>query len=298
MRKLALMLARYFFTVTGRIAPFIAVRVGEKLFTTPFYSKRRDVEFELLQSADRFQIAMDDGRSMQGYRWGNREDPVVLFVHGWTATATCFMSFIDPLLEQGYQVVSYDVIAHGESPGWSVSVSEWADTVVAAMKELGSVECIVGHSVGAGAVIVASSLGLQTRKVVLVSPLTDILEVVERFAQTLSIPDDVVHRMHQYAWEKYHYSASRYGTDWTDIFNSPFKVPTLLIHDIDDMEITVSHARQLVQRWPWAVLHETRRLGHRRILINPGVISSAMDFIVESGPNSAVATERTLLQAG
>lgn len=281
MKNIALSFVRYFFVNTSRIAPSIAVMAGEKLFTTPFYSKRRDVEHELLHSADRFLVTMDDGRSMQGYRWGNREDPVVLFVHGWTATATCFMNFIDPLLEQGYQVVAYDVIAHGESPGWSVSVTEWADTVTAVMQELGNVECIVGHSVGAGAVIIASSLGLQTRKIVLISPLTDIVEVTERFAQTLSIPQNILKGMHQYAWKKYHSSNSRYGNDWVDIFRSAFRAPTLLIHDVDDKEITISHARNLLQRWSWAKLYETKRLGHRRILLNPGVITSALDFIGE-----------------
>lgn len=126
-----------------------------------------------------------------------------MLVHGWTATATCFVNFIDPLLERGYQVLSYDVTAHGETPGISVSLTEWADTVIAAMENIGNVSCIIGHSVGAGSVLIASSLGLKTEKIVLISPVTDISKVTDQFAKTLSIPKNIMEKTHQYAWKKY-----------------------------------------------------------------------------------------------
>ena len=53
---------KLFFIISSRITPFIAVRVAEKLFTTPFHSKRRDIEHEMLESAERFLIPMGSGR--------------------------------------------------------------------------------------------------------------------------------------------------------------------------------------------------------------------------------------------
>ena len=155
------MTIKLFFVISSRIIPFVAVRVAEKLFTTPFHSKRRDIEHEILESAERFLIPMGKDRQLTGYRWGRKTDPVILFVHGWTATATCFVNFIDPLLEKGYQVISYDSIAHGETSGLSVSLTEWADTVIAIMEVIGKVHCIVGHSLGSGAIVIASSLELK-----------------------------------------------------------------------------------------------------------------------------------------
>ena len=49
---------------------------------------------------------------LAGYRWGKKTAPIILLVHGWTGIATGFVNFIDPLLERGYQVVSYDGIVH------------------------------------------------------------------------------------------------------------------------------------------------------------------------------------------
>lgn len=272
---------KLFFIISSRITPFIAVRVAEKLFTTPFHSKRRDIEHEMLESAERFLIPMGNGRQLTGYRWGKKTDPVILLVHGWTATATCFVNFIDPLLERGYQVISYDAIAHGETSGISVSLTEWADTVTTVMQKVGSIHCILGHSLGAGAIVIASSLRLETDKIVLISPVSDIYKVTDQFAKALSIPKNIIEKAHQYAWGKYYTSASKYGTNWDEVFGSDFKVPTLIIHDINDKEIDISNARKLAKQWTWAELMETRRLGHRRILLNPDVITRTLQFITK-----------------
>lgn len=273
---------KLFFVISSRFIPFVAVRAAEKLFTTPFHSKRRDIEKEMLESAERFFIPMEKRRQLTGYRWGKETDPAILFVHGWTATATCFVNFIDPLLEKGFQVISYDSIAHGETSGLSVSLTEWADTVIATMKKIGKVHCIVGHSLGAGAIVIASSLELKTDKMILISPVSDITKVTEQFAKALSIPERIMEKMHQYAWKKYHASASKYGVNWNDVFESDFNVPTLIIHDKNDKEIDVSNARVLAEKWSWAELIETNRLGHRRILLNPDVITAALKFVMRS----------------
>lgn len=277
---------KLFFRVSSRVTPFIAIRVAEKLFTTPFYSKRRDIEHEMLESAERFIIPMENNQRLAGYRWGKKTDPVILLVHGWTATATCFVNFIDPLLERGYQVISYDAIAHGETSGVSVSLTEWADTVVAVMENIGKVYCIMGHSLGAGAIVIASSLNLKTVKIVLISPVSDISEVTDQFAKTLSIPKNIMEKTHQYAWKKYYTSASKFGNNWDEVFDSEFKVPSLIIHDKNDKEIDISNARKLAKQWPWAEFMETKRLGHRRILLNPDVIARALNFITESNAST------------
>lgn len=282
MKKPVFILIKLFFVISSRLFPFLAVRAAEKLFTTPFHSKRRDVEKEMLESAERFTIPMGKHQQLTGYRWGKKEDPVILFVHGWTATATCFINFIDPLLDKDYQVVSYDSIAHGATSGVSVSLTEWADTVLASMKKIGKVHCIVGHSLGSGAIVIASSLKLQTDKLILISPVADISKVTDQFAKALSIPKRIMEKMHQYAWRKYYLSASKYGDNWSDVFVSDFKVPTLIIHDVNDKEIDVSNARKLAKQWSWAELIETKRLGHRRILLNPDVITAALQFVTDS----------------
>lgn len=281
MRTSVLTATRAFFTVSNHVAPFIAVRAAEKLFTTPFFSKRRDIEFELLEKAEKLIIPYDKNRELAAYRWGKKSDPIILFVHGWTSTATCFLSFIDPLVAKGFQVISYDSIAHGESPGWTVSMTEWADTVVAALEEFGRVHCIIGHSLGGGAIVIASSLGINTDKIVLLSSVSDIVDVTERFAEALNISASTIEKMRKFAWRKYIKSASKYGEDWQDVFSSSYKVPTLIIHDKDDKEIHWNNSKMMSDQWPWAEFVLTERLGHRRILLDPDVVTRVIDFIAQ-----------------
>ena len=270
---------KLFFKVSSRIAPFIAIRLANKLFTTPFHSKRRDIEHEILESAELFIIPMGNNIKLAGYRWGKKTDPIILFVHGWTATATCFVNFIDPLLERGYQVVSYDAIAHGETSGISVSLTEWADTVIAVMEHIGKVYCIIGHSLGAGAIVIASSLKLETEKIVLISPMSDLSKVTDQFAEALSIPKHIMKQTHHYAWKKYYTSASKYGDDWEGVFESKINVPALIIHDLNDKEIDISHSKKLLEQCSSVEFMETKRLGHRRIILNPDVITRVLGFV-------------------
>ncbi len=281
MNPLALALARLFFLVTSRIMPFVAVGTAERLFTTPPFSRRRDIEKELLNAGEQFPIPYENSFDLAGYRWGKKSDPIVLFVHGWTSTATCFLSFIDALVGRNYQCISFDLVAHGNSPGKTIMMTQAADSLVATLRCIGPVDCIVGHSMGAGATVIASSLGLDTRKIVLISPATDIVDVTERFAKTLCIPQETMAKVRQYAWEKYD-SASKYGKDWVDIFNSDCSKPTLIVHDKDDKEISVKNARRLVKQWPKAQLMETERLGHRRILLSPDVVNAVTEFVETS----------------
>lgn len=73
MKSYFLMPIKLFFTISSRVMPIVAVGVAEKLFTTPFYSKRRDVEKEILEYAERFSIPMDNRPPLVGYRWGKKQ---------------------------------------------------------------------------------------------------------------------------------------------------------------------------------------------------------------------------------
>ena len=75
----------------------------------------------------------------------------------------------------------------------------------------------------------------------------------------------------------------RYGVAWEE-FELPNSVatinaPVLFVHDHDDRETRLSGSIQLAQTWPNARLHQTRGLGHRRILRDPTVIQHTLDFI-------------------
>ncbi len=280
MSRYLLKATRLYFRVFSYLSPSLAIHFAARLFTTPFRKRPlSDMEKEVLSKATRLYIPYHNASKLVAYRWGKPSAPIVLFVHGWTGTASSFVMFIEPLVSRGFQVIAYDGPAHGASPGKTANLIEWSDGVMAVIQELNQVHCIVGHSLGAAAILVASSVGLNTNKIVMIAPFNDIISITDNFATHLSIPRKTISGMRDYIAVKYQQQLARYGNDWNDIFHSEYKVPTLILHDKDDREIPWNNAKAIADQWPWATFITTQGLGHRRILINVEVVNQVTEFL-------------------
>jgi pimeloyl-ACP methyl ester carboxylesterase len=91
-------------------------------------------------------------------RWGDRELPGIVLVHGGAAHAH-WWSFIAPLLTSQYHVVALDLSGHGDSGRRAEYRREtWAEEVMAVARHAGIVGAplLVGHSMG-GIVCIAAA---------------------------------------------------------------------------------------------------------------------------------------------
>lgn len=276
---LQLKLIRLYFSIVSPLAPTLAIRSAHRLFHYPINSKRKNKNEVALPPVQKFDIPLYNNLTLQGYRWGKTSHPKILLVHGWSTTSRSMSHFTDILLKNNYQVISYDALRHGNSKGHFSDLAGWADFVQAVIRHIDQVECIVAHSFGGVAVTAASKLGLDTKKLVLVAPIHDISSVADNFAEHLYIPLNIVKEMRTFTWEQNKVHFSQYGTNWHDIVNSDFHVPTLLIHDTYDREIGIEHSKQICEMWPWAKLITTEGLGHRRILDDETVSNNMLHFI-------------------
>lgn len=277
--KLQVILIRLYFRIVSLIFPFLAVYSAHRLFHYPINSKRKNHNALPLPSPELFDIPLYENVNLQGYRWGKVTDPKVLLVHGWSTTAQSMTHFTKSLLKNDYQVISYDALRHGDTQGSFSDLASWADSVHAVMQHIGDVECIVAHSFGGAAVTVASKLGLETKKLVLIAPIHDISAVADNFAKHLSISKEIVDKMRTYTWNHNKARFDVYGTSWQDITVSSFHVPTLIYHDTGDREIPIMHSQHLCKRWTWAELRPTEGLGHRTILDDISVVKGVVRFI-------------------
>jgi hypothetical protein len=55
----------------------------------------------------------------------------------------------------------------------------------------------------------------------------------------------------------------------------------LVVHDEDDKEVPLAHARALAASWPSAHLMVTQGLGHRRVLREPAVVEKVLGFLTD-----------------
>jgi len=276
---LQLKLIRFYFAILSPLFPKLAIRSAHRLFHYPINSNRRYKNEKTLQSPVKFTIPLNDVNSLQAYRWGNVNKPIVLLVHGWSTTVRSMSHFLDALIKEGYQVIAYDALRHGKSKGELSDLANWADSVYTVMKHIGPVECIIAHSFGGAAVTVASKRGLETKKLIFIAPIHNAISIAHHFSKKLGIPEYIINGMMDYTWQHNAGNFEKYGKDWQDIFESNFHVPTLVFHDEQDREVGIEHSRELCEKWTWTTLKPTKGLGHRKILDDQNIIRESLYFI-------------------
>jgi pimeloyl-ACP methyl ester carboxylesterase len=162
----------------------------------------------------------------------------------------------------------------------------FAAALGAVARRYGRVSAVIAHSLGCTAAIYAlSQREFEAERVVVISPSARLHAVRERFGEMAGYSPQVIDHMRQ-AFEK------RFAFEWEA--SEPLRialglsVPGLIIHDADDRFIPSSEGTELADAWPDGRLVTTTNLGHHRILRDPEVIASAVEFVAESTPRSLI----------
>ncbi|MGE5638516.1 MAG: alpha/beta fold hydrolase [Clostridia bacterium] len=268
------------FAAASLLAPQLAGAWAERLFLTPPRPTIGETALDLIDA--RAELLAHKSRAVATWEWGWKSPraPAVLLAHGWGGHAAQLRGFVFRLLSDGYRVVAFDQPAHGLSEGRLTSLVDFADVLTAVAERHGPIAGVVAHSLGAAATAFALSRGFTTRRVVLISPPSDVAGYSRRFARWHWMPEPVRRSM-QAAIEE------RYGVRWEELevervaarMAARGAAPALVIHDREDRVIPWRQGLRVARAWPGARLLATAGLGHGRILRDDGVIQAAADFI-------------------
>ena len=253
-------------------APSVSASAALYLWSRPQRRARPAREESVREAGEPIRIPFGMG-SLAGWRWG--AGPTVLLVHGWEGRGSQLGAFVEPLVEAGYSVVSFDAPAHGDSGGDRASLIRFADAIDAAVRRVGPVHGIVAHSMGAAASLLAVTGGLPIERIVLVAP-ADPSRAMERFADAVGITEPVQDRIQEDLIEQY---GARLSTYSAHALARGSATPALVIHDHDDRWVPISDGRAYTAGRPDFVLVETRGLGHHRILRDEGVVASTVRYL-------------------
>ena len=264
------------FAASALLFPELAGSLAERLFLTP--PRPRDAAATALDLIDaRCGMVEHKGRHIATWRWGSSDAPAVLLAHGWGGNAAQMRAFVFPLLSIGFRVIAYDQPAHGVSEGRLTGLPDFAEVLAEVAWHHGDVRAVIGHSLGATAAALAhATKKVELRKIVLVSPPSDLVGYARRFARWHWIPEPVRDAM-QAAIEE------RYGLRWSEL-ELPRLAPrlharALVIHDRGDRVVPWKQGEQFARHWQGARLMSTEGLGHGRILQDDLVTQAAADFI-------------------
>jgi pimeloyl-ACP methyl ester carboxylesterase len=253
----------------------VAGRVAFELWRRPLArGKVRTVE-RAVHEAARTQVI--DG--VVTYAWGDGKRPVLL-VHGWRSRASRYYAFVERLLELGYSPVSYDAPGHGDTALKTGTILDHQRIINRLADEHGTFEGVIAHSLGVPFVLYALREGVQARRVVTISGLAEFGYLVDAFCRELELGPKVNAKLRK-AIERGLFDGDK--TIWTKYSVSEGETDLLAIHNDEDDVVDPSQAPILLKRYgSKAHFLQTNGLGHRRIMVDPEVITEAVAYIQDS----------------
>lgn len=257
----------------GDALPSVTGGLATWLWTSPDRHVRPDREQAVLDTGRPVRIPLGL-HGLRGWTWG--EGPTVLLVHGWEGRGSQLGAFVQPLVDAGFRVVTFDAPAHGDSGGDRATLFTFADAIHAAARRFGPIHGLVAHSMGAAASAYALRGGLPVKRAVFVAP-ADASQAVQRFARFVGIGPRTRAGMEQFLIDRFGIPIEALQADQ---LAEGIDADLLVIHDADDGWVPVVDGEAYADG-RGVELVRTEGLGHHRVLRDAGVLASTVDFLAQ-----------------
>lgn len=262
--------------VAGLIAPRWTERTAARLFITP---RRRRVSAE----TGPWTVTRVPRLSSHLAVWSAGRGPTVILVHGWEDDHGSMMHFAAPLIARGYRVVAYDQPAHGRSEGRRATIPDFARALAGMARDHGPVHGVIAHSLGGAAVALAIAEGLEVGRVAIVAAPAQAVAYIRETAKRLGLSDRRAAGMLAEISRLAGYPAEMIDAQ---VLTRDFSTPALFVHADNDRVVPLADGFANAEAWPGATLRLVSGLGHRRVLEDPGVVETVVDFIAPGCPEA------------
>lgn len=250
------------------------------LWFTVFKKSPKPWVKQFWQQADQ-RIELDLGdKSVPVYLWGN--GPLIVMMHGWSGSGTQYRKFIPVLVNAGYQLAVFDAPSHGSNPGKRSDLVEFSDALVSIQQQIGPVDTVIAHSLGAMATLVATHRGLDINHMVLLAPHLDVGAMFESYTTLLNLNKYLTRRFHQVVGEQMA-DVMDHPDPWKMLTPAALlqeeAVPGLLVYDSADEEVSQQLFFDIGQQWKRATVIRSQGLGHNGLLKDTGIINRVLDYL-------------------
>lgn len=256
-----------------RVAPRLVARLALRMWCTPTHARPG----ASVPGSTTWRLP----EGIVGETWGT--GPRVYLVHGWGGHRAQLAAFVEPLVEAGFQVITYDAPSHGDSgPGGlgrrRSSLLELMQAIDTVIEANGPAHAIVGHSLGAAATALAVQDGTATDRLVLVASPAVPVEYTRAFASALGFRESTRQRLLQ----RMETLAERPLAELDVLGRAAGRAdlpPVLVLADRTDKETDATDSERIADVWPEAELVMSEGLGHRRILRDPATIATVVAYL-------------------
>jgi pimeloyl-ACP methyl ester carboxylesterase len=266
-----------------KCAPGLSKQIVRQAFLAPSAYRVSAVEEKYLEDSSRFEIPVGD-KVIKGWKWGI--GPGVLLMHGWHGRGIQFHHFIEPLIQDGHSVITYDSPSHGESEGRTTSYFEMTETIRTLLhSEQGyNIHGVIAHSLGASAVINCMEKEKRGLRAVLIAPTLRLAEMVYGLFDHHGVPKPLYQNLMRELEDQYGYNMKR-DNPYNLLEGIDSKI--LIVHDREDPTVPYVDSQAVSNRLENVSLHTTEGLGHKRILTDESVVDLAVDYLYR------ISTRRT-----
>ncbi len=254
----------------------LASKFALKIFATPPNYKIPEREEMMRKSAKNEMVMIPDiQKEVMVYTYGFSKTKVLL-AHGWAGRGTQLYEIADKLLENGMMVISFDALAHGLSKGKTTNFSDSIATINYLNDKYGPFEAAIGHSYGGITLMAALSKNVFINRLITIGIEGSIPKIVDLFVKKLQLKPKVARLMKKQMKLKYKMDLTSVSAIETA---RNINIPTLVVHDTQDLDVDVSAAYKIRQSLVNGLLLVTNGLGHRKILRDHSTIYKIIDFI-------------------
>jgi pimeloyl-ACP methyl ester carboxylesterase len=271
---------RFMFSTLGWVFPNFFGKIAYRFFSTPRI-KAKHTRTDAIIDAAKVSDFLFRQKKIKLYTWG---EPInqkkILIIHGWESRGTALRMFVPDLVQQGYQVVAFDALAHGDSEGTWNNLHTNAHCVSDIIGYLGGVYGVICHSFGCATILYAQEYvdnSINIERVVLISAPPPSKDITEGYFRIFNVPAGV--RRAFYSQIEYLTGRNIEDVNLIEAYNKVHIGKMLLVHDKYDTVTPLSTAERIIAYWQNARLLITEGYGHYRVAKNPDVVKYIIRFI-------------------
>lgn len=245
------------------ISPAKAAESAFELFCTP-YSRRKTYETpDAFKQAEKLTFSFQQ-HHIHGFHWEPKvpNGYKVLICHGFDSLSYRFEGYIEPLLQEGFEIYAFDAPGHGLSSGKTINALLYRDMILEVVDRFGPYDGIMAHSFAGIAVAIAIEKIKDNllKRLVLIAPATETTRSLDDFCRHLKIS-----RKLRTEVEKLIETIGGQPASWYSVARviQSISIPTLWLHDINDRITPYEDMKHLTEHGlPHVEFVITEGLGH------------------------------------
>lgn len=266
----------FYFNILAVFSKQLAAQKALTVFSIPRKGQITPLQDQFLKTAKKQLIGWEEGLYAL-YNWGGKE-PTILLLHGWESNSFRWKYLIEPLLKLDYNLIAIDAPAHGGSDGKEFTAVKYAKLIEQTIL-LYKPEIVVAHSVGAMATIYQQHRNKHTciKKFVFLGSPNKLEDIMRGYQRVVSFNNRVYHALDALLKKTFGFAIRDFNAAY---FAQAIQVPTLLIHNPNDVIIPYTAMQEIASQIKDSKTHTARTGGHS--LYTPEVVDAIINFIENS----------------